>query len=978
MISGTSIDDIDGDFRRAEEARRSGNFKVAFNGYLAILTRRIRVVRELSNLTAADMVVLERAAELAVLFGYDQAADDLLAGMASLLESAQNFFGADYATVKRIHLALSFGRLTDARQLLRGMSSRIGDIEELSLTDTELDSWETHCYWSGAIAEDRAVMFSRLYLIFGWLLASLGQYQAAHLMLRRGLRFTGLSAPKLAQRAALHLKLTIVMVLLESGDLSAARARLEELEPTLNKKRQPGFYVRALELDAKLRMLSGDFGGALTKYLDVLQYCEQGEFERSALVAKLNLADALTFLNNVSVAQQLVLSVKAQAADLGDDYVIARATRQLAISEERSSSFVGTTAVAPADFTLKTSPGASVAAETFPEIPQSENYLSLFEDRTLDFYWQLGQLNLPLAAMIVDHLLDAFGKSDSKIIQLRLKVIEGTLAYYIGDLERAERLLGEGLPALADMDLKPELLQAQRILGWCWIRLGRPKSWYRQLAEKNKQLLTSMTESLPAAYQSVYLLNKWTTEEEFIAGEISQLVELKKKMNESARVKQPLRRWSLVKRIFRLLEYIERYRDSLTTDAPVDRESAGKRASFWKLLWNHPGDRAIISFLVLPDRVLLIFYTGWMRLDFEIAEISRIQIRESVKQWHVLVNRSAPARNVTAVPKEDLLGVEFLDSLVTGERNLKPLQPANEANPSSEAALIAEKLAQRLRLTSIIKLLPQGVRALTIIPHDSLVGFPFAAIRYEGLYLVERFGLNVDVGFFSQENRARVDTGPKALFVGVQKGGANFRALPGVLPEIHELEQWCQNHKLPYQTLLNEAATKSDIVTHLRNSTLLHMACHGIFRADQPDASGLVLVSKDGQVDVLSVRELSALNLTQLRHVSLSACSSADNFIVPGRWIIGLPETFRRGGAESVLGCLWSINDQFAKSFAARFYEYLNIHSRDQALRLAQLDCIKKEHPDGTPLEKVGDIDTTHPFHWATYILCGNHRRLRW
>lgn len=975
----TSIDDIEVDFKRAEEARRSGNFKRAFAGYLTILTSRIRVVGEPSNLTAADMVVLERAAELATLFGYDKGADDLLAGMASLLESAQNFFGADYATVKRIHLALSFGRLTNASQLLRGMSSRIGDIEAHSLTDTDLDAWETRCHWNDTTAEDRAVMFSRLYLIFGWLLSSLGQYQAALLMLQRGLRFTGQSAPKLAQRAALPLNLAIVTALLESGDLNAARENLERIESTLDRKRQPGSYVRASELDAKLRMLRGDFGGALTKYLDVLQCCEEGEFQRSALVAKLNLADALTFLNNVAVAQEIVLSVKAQAAELGDDYVTARATRQLAVAEERSSSFVGTTAVASSDSTFKTSPSASAVAETFPEIPQSENYLSLFEDRTLDFYWQLGQLNLPMASVVVDHLRDAFGKSDSKLILLRLKILEGTLAYYNGDLERAERLLGESLPVLAEMDLKPELLQAQRILSWCWIRLGRPKSSSEQLSENNKQLLTSMTESLPPAYQSVYLLNKWTTEEEFIAGEIGRLVELKEKMNGGIWINKPLRRWSLMKRIYGLLEYIERYRDSLIGDVPEEREAAQKKTSLWKLLWNHPRDRATISFLVLPDRVLII-YAGWMCLDFKVAKIGKIQIREIVKQWHVLVNRSAPSRNVTSLPTDDLLGIEFLDSLFTGERNLNPLQSSGKADPSNDATLIAEKVAHRLQLPSIIKLLSPRVRTLTIIPHDSLVGFPFAAIRYEGSYLLERFGLNVDVGFFSQKNGARVVTGPKALFVGVQKGGANFQALPGVLPEIHELEKWCQKRNLPYQTLLDEVATKSAIVKHLNDSTLLHIACHGIFRADQPDASGLVLVSENGRVEVLSVRELSALNLTQLRHVSLSACSSADNFIVPGRWIIGLPETFRRVGTESILACLWTVNDQFAKSFAARFYEYLNTCSRDQALRRTQLDCLKKGHSDGhlRPLEKVGDIDTTHPFHWATYILCGNHRRLQW
>ncbi|HEX5604475.1 MAG TPA: CHAT domain-containing protein, partial [Pyrinomonadaceae bacterium] len=876
-----SIDEIKVDFRRAEAARRSGDFRSALAGYLEILSRRVRDIRKSSDLNAADMVVLERTAELAILFGYDKGADNLLAGMASALESAKNFFAADYATLKRIHLALSFGRLFDARRLLRDMSSRIGDVESLSLTDAGLDNWETSCRWPDTKPQDRAVIFSRLYLNLGWLLASLGQYQDALLILTRGQRFTGESAPKLAQRAAIPLALTIATAQLELGNLDVAKEKLVELESFLDKRRQLGFYVRRLELDAKLKMLRGDFGGALFSYLEVVRCCEVGRFKRAELIAKLNLADALTFLNNVGIAQQFLLSVADQASQLKDDYIIARTKRQLAVAKERSASFTGTSAVAPSvpitNRTSETSESASGAAERFPEIPQSENYLSFFEDRTLNFYWQLGQLDLRLAAVIMDHLLAAFRTSDSKIVQIRLQVLQGTLAYYSGDLERAEPLLRDSLPALREMDLKPDLLQTQRILGWCWIRLGSPQSRYQQLNEDNQRLLSSMTASLPAAYQSVFLLNKWTAEEEFIAGEIGQLVALKNKIKAGSWFRRPLLQWSLKKRLYGLLAYVERYRDSLAKNNPADRQDDEKRTSLWNLIWNHPRDRSTVSFLVLPDRVLIV-HAGWMTLDFDLAPVSRIQIRETVKQWHILVNRSAPSRGVAAPRKDDLIGDDFLESLITGERNLTPIERPDTADSVDEATALAEQLAHQLLLPSIIERLPQRVRALTIIAHDSLVGFPFAAITNEGKYLLEQFDLNVEVGFFNQKNtERRVVTTPKALFVGISKGGANFSALPGVLPEIHELEQWCQTRNLTYQTLMDEAATKPAIFEQLNDSTLLHIACHGVFRGDRPDASGLVLGSENGQLQIISLRELSAMNLTQLRHVSLSSCSSADN-----------------------------------------------------------------------------------------------------
>src|ERR1700741_473418 len=597
----TAIDEIEIDFRRAEEARRSGQFKAALDGYLEILTRRLDRLRKagpLANLMAADLVVLERAADLAVLFGHDKGADDLLNGMASALESAGNFFGADYTTVKRIHLALSFGRLHDVRKLLRAMRPRIDDIDSISFTESGFDTWETTRHWDGTTPQDRAVIFSRLYLIFGWTLASLGQYNEALMALKMGLRFTGETAPSLAQRAANPLRLTIVIALLEQGDFPAAKEMLEELGPMLNRKSQPGSYVRWLELEGKLRMLTGDFGGALLKYLEVLRCCEESSFTRAALNAMLNLSHALIFLNNTGVAEQILHFVVMQSGKLSEPDMKTRAERQLALAKERSASFVGATPVTPFHSVRQTPRPPAESVDAFPEIPQSENFLSLFGDRTLDFYWQLSNRNLDKAEMIAQHLRESFGTSDSTIVLVRLRVLEGTLSYYQGNLEHAEQLLRASLPVLQELDLKPDLWQVQRILGWCWVQLGFPKSLYQQLTEDNKRLLSAMTETLPAGYQSVFLLNKWTAEEEFIAGEIAQLIELKTRVKLSSWVGKPWLRWSLMKRIPELMKYVERYRHSLTETAKQGQTSnESRKSSLWHMLWNHPRDRSTISFV---------------------------------------------------------------------------------------------------------------------------------------------------------------------------------------------------------------------------------------------------------------------------------------------------------------------------------------------------------------------------------------------
>jgi hypothetical protein len=123
-------------------------------------------------------------------------------------------------------------------------------------------------------------------------------------------------------------------------------------------------------------------------------------------------------------------------------------------------------------------------------------------------------------------------------------------------------------------------------------------------------------------------------------------------------------------------------------------------------------------------------------------------------------------------------------------------------------------------------------------------------------------------------------------------------------------------------------------------------------------------------MEILSIRELSKLNLAGLEHATLSSCWSADNFIAPGRIIISLPETLRRAGTASILGALWPIQDSFAVAFMERFHENLEKYPRDKALQKTQLDCIYNK------LTVEGKIKPENPSHWAAFNLYGTAKRL--
>ena len=99
--------------------------------------------------------------------------------------------------------------------------------------------------------------------------------------------------------------------------------------------------------------------------------------------------------------------------------------------------------------------------------------------------------------------------------------------------------------------------------------------------------------------------------------------------------------------------------------------------------------------------------------------------------------------------------------------------------------------------------------------------------------------------------------------------------------------------------------------------------------------------------------------------------SMAHSRVVPGRYVISLPEALCHAGVGSVLGSLWPVDDRSAVAFMSRFYELLKDHRRDDALRQTQLDCAEgKLMADGEP---VG----TSPYYWAGFVLYGDGGRLQ-
>jgi CHAT domain-containing protein len=205
------------------------------------------------------------------------------------------------------------------------------------------------------------------------------------------------------------------------------------------------------------------------------------------------------------------------------------------------------------------------------------------------------------------------------------------------------------------------------------------------------------------------------------------------------------------------------------------------------------------------------------------------------------------------------------------------------------------------------------------------------------------------------------------LVAAVHHGNAEFAALPGATREADVFTQWRRRaHGTTVHAIDPEAPSRSALLERLPQSQFAHIVSHGIFRPDRPDESGLMLIAADGSSELVSLRDLSNLDLSVLDLLTLSSCWGADSFVLPGRFVLSLPEMCWRAGARRVIASLWEVDDEVGAALIQRFYHYLESHAPDEALARTREDCSRNE------LLPPGSRDTSYPFYWAGLQVYGD------
>ena len=237
-----------------------------------------------------------------------------------------------------------------------------------------------------------------------------------------------------------------------------------------------------------------------------------------------------------------------------------------------------------------------------------------------------------------------------------------------------------------------------------------------------------------------------------------------------------------------------------------------------------------------------------------------------------------------------------------------------------------------------------GARRLVIVPHRALHYLPFQALHDGATYLIER---------------REVSYAPSALVLqkclGLERRSLSRALLLGVAdaqtPRVHDEIEALRSLFPETVALLNQEATIAALRKQAPTADVIHLACHGQFRPDNPLFSSLRL--GDGW---LTVRDAYNLNL-HCALVTLSACETGVNDVAPGEELIGLARGFFAAGSASLLISLWTVDDEATSEMMVDFYGRLRASgSPAKALREAQLAMMQKRQ---------------HPFFWAPFVLTG-------
>ena len=334
-----------------------------------------------------------------------------------------------------------------------------------------------------------------------------------------------------------------------------------------------------------------------------------------------------------------------------------------------------------------------------------------------------------------------------------------------------------------------------------------------------------------------------------------------------------------------------------------------------------PRDIVLLAYHIVGDEIIaFVSWRGTVRVMRNLSTVTIVQqlLQRLAQQWDRFRAGSA-----------------FI------QRHMKVLEQSTQRLLTGLYTELVAPLESLLTEAAVDENLPQP---LAIVPHGLLHQTPFHALFDGQQYLLERFEISyapsATVLAMCQQRVSSISD--CALIVGVPD-----RRIQAVATEVQAVAQHFSNAAV----FLDEHATSAAIQAQIADCRVLHLACHGLFRADNPMFSALQL--HDGWLTATDVNQFNLAGSL----VTLSACESGRSQVIAGDEIIGLTRAFLGAGAATVVVSLWLVQDETTATLMENWYRQLRQQKgRAAALRAAQL-ALKANYP--------------HPYYWAPFVLVG-------
>jgi CHAT domain-containing protein/tetratricopeptide (TPR) repeat protein len=198
------------------------------------------------------------------------------------------------------------------------------------------------------------------------------------------------------------------------------------------------------------------------------------------------------------------------------------------------------------------------------------------------------------------------------------------------------------------------------------------------------------------------------------------------------------------------------------------------------------------------------------------------------------------------------------------------------------------------------------------------------------------------------------------------RGSEHIPSLPESHREAQAVEQYLGGRgRKVFVAERYQASRKTLLALDLEAYRLLVFSTHTFLDVQHPEQSMILLslMNQSGAPQNGCVR-LSDINRLKLSAdlVVLSSCESALGKELASEGIIGLPRSFLRAGARSIIATLWAVDDAATADLMTHFYHHLHLgESPASALRHSQ-----REIRD--------DKRWSNEYFWAAFVLQGDYR----